>query len=227
MNYCPVCGEPSIEEGLINPENIKITKNNKEKVPPTDYQKLTAREKRKLTWEIAGIILLSGILVTSVIDYVINQSVSWSRYPVSISLIVFLNITVITFLYRHIFWAGALSWVSTCTGLLFWDWITDSFNWSLELGIPILTILYIIVLALIFIIHKLKKLGLNIIVYALIATGIFCLCVEAIISLYTKEHIKLEWSIIVVASVIPVAFLLFILHQRLKRKTDLKRFFHI
>jgi uncharacterized membrane protein YhfC len=72
-----------------------------------------------------------------------------------------------------------------------------------------------------------KQKGLNLIAFSIIAGGLLCLCIEAGISLYTFNRIDLNWSLIALTAAIFISALLFYLHGRLKKLSDLKRFFHI
>jgi hypothetical protein len=227
MNFCPVCGEPTIN---IDPESasyINVIKKERAKKQLSAFQKLTPFQKRKLIWEISGIILFSGILVTLIIDLVIDSSISWSKYPVAASIILFLNISLIAFFYRNSFLFLSASFVSSSILLILLDLFTGGVKWVMKLGIPLLLGVYIVILVLVIMIKYARYKGLNIIAYSLIAAGFITLFTESFISLYIKEKIILEWSIIVMASILPVSGILLFLYFRLKKKPDLKRFFHI
>ena len=56
MNFCPLCGEPQIDENSDNLEYIKLRKQNQEEKLITPYQKLNGFQKRKLFWEISGLL---------------------------------------------------------------------------------------------------------------------------------------------------------------------------
>ena len=227
MNFCPLCGEPVIDESTENIEYIEIRKRQQEEKRLTDYQKLTRDEKRKLFWEISGIILISGIFVTLIIDFIGDYSISWSKYPLLVCAVAFINISLISFWYQRIFLLLSLSFFSTSALLIILDMFNGSIGWGVKLGIPLLLAAYIIVFILVLLIRLASKRGLNIIAYSFIAAGLLSICTEGIISLYTQSHFHLEWSIVTMASVVPVAALLLFIHFRLKKGIDLKRFFHI
>jgi hypothetical protein len=227
MNFCPLCGEPVIDENTDNIEYIKIRKQEQEKKLLTDYQKLTARQKRKLFWQISGIILLSGIFITFIIDFISHGTVTWSKYPIAVSAILFINTTLISFWFKRILLLLAGSFIATSFLLVFLDIFNASIGWGVKLGIPLLLAAYIIVYVFIKIVKSAKKKGLNIIAYSLIAAGLLSICTDGILSLYMKNQFKLEWSIITITSILPIVFILLYMHFKLKKGTDLKRFFHI
>src|SRR6056297_913976 len=121
MNFCPLCGEPVIDENSDHLEYIEVRKREQEENLLTDYQKLTKNQKRKLFWQISGIILLSGIIVTLILDFLENQAITWSRYTIVICAVAFLNTTIINFWYKKIPLLLIGSFISTSALLLLLD----------------------------------------------------------------------------------------------------------
>jgi len=227
MNFCPLCGEPVISSYLGNNEYITIRKQACEEKQFTDFQKLTPREKRKFFWEISGIIFLSGIVITLIIDLIANSRISWSRYPITICAVLFINVTLIFFLYHKYVLLLLGSFVSTSSLLILYDMFNNNLDWGIKLGIPLLLAAYLIIFFFIIVTRQVKKPGLNIVAYSLIASGLLAICTEGIILLHTINRLRFEWSIIVMASVLPVSVLLLFFHHRVIKGVNLKRFFHI
>src|SRR4030042_2941970 len=84
MNECPVCNYSEENQGAPAEEAKSIQDNYHGKDFLSDYVRLTKVQKRKLFWEIATIILFSGILVTSIIDVFSSKSITWSRYTITV-----------------------------------------------------------------------------------------------------------------------------------------------
>lgn len=225
MNFCPLCGEGVPDENSKHSDYIKVRL--KERSELTEFQRLTPAQKRKLFWEISGIILISGIIVTFIIDFISDNSLSWSKYPLAICAILFINITLVNFFYHNHFLVLLGSFISSSALLVLLDLFTGYVNWGMQLGIPLLFGAYFVVYVLIILIKRSENKGLNVIAYSLIAAGMLSMVTEAFISKYRIKELQLEWSLIVMASVIPIAGLLLYLHFRLRRGRDLKRFFHI
>lgn len=221
MNYCPLCGK------LANNELYTESKNNNDRKNFKEFQMLNDLQRRKLLWEIAGIILLSGILVTLIIDLLSNGNITWSKYSITVCLVLFANTTLLRFMPGNLYVIMAGSLVSTSALLLLLDIYEGTQEWSLSLGIPILLVVYIIAFVFIVIAQNLKQKGLNLIAYILLFVALLSFFLEGIINMYVCDQIKLEWSLVVLASLLPVSALLFFIHYRLKRGTELKRFFHI
>lgn len=222
MNYCPLCGEPVIDES-DDIQYIRIRKSRDE----ADFQKLTPDQKRKFFWTLSAIIFISGIAATFFVDYVRFYSISWAKYPILVLTILFINTTMIYFLHRKIILLLAGSYISMSLLLIGIDLYSGNTGWGFKLGVPILLAAYIIIFTLIKMIRKATDKGFNVIAYTFMACGLLTICVEGIISIYTNNRFRIDWSIIVSASVLPVASILLYIQYRLKRGTDLKRFFHL
>lgn len=226
-NFCSLCGEPLLENTADDGAFIKSGNLRREEKLLTDYQQLTGFQKRKIFWQISGLILVSGIIVTLLIDFIGNRDITWSKYPATISLVLFLNFTLNTFLRRNLILMAVLSFLSVTALFTLFDVYAGDTGWEIKLGIPIILIAYITVFILIFLVRKAKQKGLNIIAYSMIAAGVLGVCVEGMISIYFRSSVYFGWSLIVMVSVALIAMLLLFIHYRLKKATDLKRFFHI
>ncbi len=226
-NFCSLCGEPLVE---INKDNLAFissrTTQRREKIM-TDYQKLTGAQKRKIFWKISAMILLSAAIITLIIDLTANQSITWSKYPVTVSLVLLLNIITATFWYKRTILWFSFSFLSTSAMLILLDIYAEGTGWGMKLGIPLLLAAYVIVFMLINRIKAAREKGLNIIAYSLTASGLLSLCIDGIISLYARDSLSFGWGLIVLVSAITISFLLLYIHYRLKKVTDLKRFFHL
>ena len=227
MNFCPLCGEPVMDEGSDQLEYIKVRKREQEQKLLTDYQKLTRKQKRNLFWQISGIVLISGVFITLILDFLGNNNITWSRYSITACAVLFINTTLISFLNKKILLLLTGSFVSTSALLVLFDMFDSTIGWGVKLGIPLLLAAYIIVYILITLIRMAENKGLNIIAYSMLAAGMLSLCADGIISLYTANQFSVEWSLITMASVIPVAALFLYIHFRLRKGTNLRRFFHI
>jgi len=222
MVFCPLCGKSVNEDADKEP-----IKENTNPEFYEHYEKLTKKQKRKLFWELSGIILLSGIVVTLIIDLIINQSITWSKYSITISLVILVNTTLITFLRNRLFLLGTISFLSTSALLILLDLYNMNIGWGTRLGIPFLFSFYFWLLVLVIIIKSLKNKGFNVLAYIFIVIGIFSMCIEGIMAVYSNNKLSLHWSVIIMACMIPISAILMFIHYRLRKGIDLKRFFHI
>jgi hypothetical protein len=227
MNYCPLCGQKS-NAPVVPGHKEQFNKDSMDaEVESYAFEELTPLQKGKIFWELSTIILVSGVVVSLFIDLLVNKQVSWSKYSITIGMFLFVNISLITFLQRSVYLLLLGSYVSTSLLLLLLDLFSKNLGWGLKLGIPIIFFCYFIISLIVIIIKKSKQKGVNIIAYSLVAAGILCLCIDGIITLHRYNLFKLQWSMIVMISVLPVAGILLFIHYRLKKVTNLKRFFHI
>lgn len=226
MNFCPLCGEKS--EGEQTGTNLSVKANNhtNKKSHTYDLTGLTEPQKEKLFWELSGIILLTGMIVTSIIDFLTSKTLTWSKYTLAIGLHLFINISLLSFIKNKTILLAFLSFVSTSLLLLSIDFFNNNIGWGLKLGVPLIFSIYIAIGFFIITVKQTKQKGINLIAFFLLLSGVLCIIMETIISLHLGTF-KLVWSPILLVSVFSVAIILLFIHYRLKKVTDLKRFFHI
>jgi hypothetical protein len=189
-------------------------------------EKMTFPQKR-FTWEVVSLILLCGAITTLLVNFIINKSITWSEYPVGICCIVFSYISLFAFSgqSRVIKMIFGLILSSICIVVL--DAITTGIQWSIVLGIPLLVISNVVIAGLIFAFHKARYKGINLIAYIFLGAAFLCLSIEGLLSLYQQHTLHFNWSIIVVACVLPIVIVLLFAHFRLKRGRSLEKTFHI
>lgn len=227
MESCPLCNTPILavykdaEEGQQRPSYI----------PQKDLSiatgKLTKKQKSRLFWELSAIILLSAIIVTLIIDIIISKGITWSRYTVTLCLVIFVIISLFSFWRnRPILFLGG-SFLSLALLLVLFDSYMFNIGWGNRVGVPILVILYVNILILFLLIRITKQRGLNIIAYFFIVAGLISFSIESILDKYFLGHFDYRWSLIVIVSALPIAGILFFIHYRMRVGTELRRLFHI
>lgn len=223
MLNCPLCGEPVGSNGLAGgvppstPRQQPLSSSHGKMSPP----------QKKFTWEIVSIILLSAIIATLTIDFVINRSITWSEYPAAICLIVFSYVSLFAFWNRRTVIEMAGGFIISSFFLIVLDALTGGIQWSVKLGIPLLFLSNMVAAVLITIIRISKYKGVNLIAYAFLGAVILCIGIECILSFFKGGLLRLDWSIIVTACTVPVVMVLFFVHFRLKKGRSLERIFHI
>jgi len=223
MQYCPLCGEMT--------DSHAQTAKDKQSVLEKESGLLSYKSGRvfltkKAAWAMVSVILLSIILTTGIINFSINKEISWSVLPIAACLIAFSYVSVFTFMIKRTtvqIWAG---FISGSVLLFILDNLTGGRARAVTLGIPLLFFSNLILSAMLNIIHRVKQKGINLIAYGFIAAALLCLFIETILSLSFKEGLRLMWSLIVSACVLPVSALLLFLHYKLKKGRDLIRTFH-
>lgn len=221
IQYCPLC-EQHIEETISGAETPPLRGKN---IASTE-RNMTQPE-RKATWEIVSIIILIAIMVTSLLNFILNKKISWAEYPMAACMVIFSYVSVFAFLNKkretQIFYVFIMA--SLLIFLL--DFITKGLSWSIYLGIPLLFFLNLILAGSVLIYRRVKNRGINLIAFAFIAATLLCFSTEAAIDYYSKGIINLVWSLIVAGCVLPIVTVLLFMHIRLKKGNDLNRTFHI
>ncbi len=223
MPICPLCGktvaDSTSEGGLSRPNEMPQ--------PPAQGRKAMNHPQKKIIWEIISVTIFSLLLVTISIDYILNRNITWSEYPVAISLIIFSYVSMFAFLNKNSIVKITGGFVLSSAFMLVVDALTGGIHWAVELGIPLLFSGNIFTVLLLGIIHISKRKGLNLVAYTLILSALYSLGIEGILSSFKTGSIHLQWSIIVVACVFPVAFVLLFMHYRLVKNRILERVFHL
>ncbi len=219
MTECPLC-EKSFHEYCENK-----TTGNWQSI--FQYKRKMNSSQRRFAWEIASIILFTGIISTFIIDFISNKSITWSEYPIAIILVVFSYVSLFAFWRPRASYQITGSFLLSSVLLLVFDFFNGGIRWSVPLVIPILFSFNILLLALIIIYRKSKYKGINLIAYWFMAIAFQCVCIEGIVSYSILSKITLNWSIIVYASIIPIAAVLLFFHFRYKRGRNLKKVFHV
>lgn len=227
VNYCSLCGKPVAVTELNNQTQLHTNPRNRDDKLMSNYHKLTISQKKKIFNKISAIILFSGAAISIVIDFILNNHLTWSRYPFIIALVLYVNIIITPLISKRKYTWMALSFLSISGLLAALDWLTSTNWWALKLAIPLLLVAYVGIFTICKIIANTTQKGLNVIAYAMLGAGILCLFTDGIISFYQKGLVLLNWSLIVMAAVVIIALLLLYIQYRLKKVTDLKRFFHI
>jgi hypothetical protein len=220
MEICPLCGQ------AVNGPDVTGGKSQASTQPLPYTRQMTAPQK-KFVWEIVSLILLSSIIATLIIDFIITKSITWSEYPAAISLAIFAYLSIFAFWRKRNFIQLLAGLVLSSASMVAVDAITDGFDWALTLGIPMLVAANLVIIALLYIIQRSKHKGVNLLAWCFTGAAILCLFMEATLSYYHTKSLHLSWSVIACGSIIPVVLVLLFVHFRLRKGRDLKRTFHI
>lgn len=220
LEACPLCNEKV--------QNQKESGNEIDSVPYNPgYSPLTKNEKVRLFWETASLFHFSALIVTILIDLITNGKLSWSLYAATCVTASYIYITLITLTYNKlwIFLPGLL--INSLGLLVLVDLFDNGINWFINPGLPLAGFFVALLGLIMFYGFQTKQKGFNIVAFAALAIGAYCILAEVFISLARHDDVTLSWSVIVAASILPFSLFLFFFHYRLKRGTSLRRFFHL
>jgi hypothetical protein len=218
MTTCPLCGTS------IN-ETRPMVENSEKEVDVNAGKEMTPPQKRVI-WEIVSITIISAVITTFSIDFLMNHRISWSEYPVAVSLMVFSYVSSFAFLRTNTVIKTAAGLLGASGFVILIDRLTNGLQWALPIAIPILFTGNLMAALLMVIFKKVRKKGVNLIAYTLLAIGIYTLGLEAVFSIFKTGVVVLRWSLIVLACVVPVAFVLIYVHFRLTKNKSLERVFY-
>lgn len=214
MRYCPLCGQAVDQEPVKEPEPVKTRE------PMTQPERVRV-------WEIISITLLSAIVAALAINYIHIGRISWSEYPVAVSLVIFSYVSLIAFWRQRPYFQLAGGLVLSAVLLVVFDFLTGSFSWSLQIALPLLIGYNLIGAIFLGVVLISKYKGINLIAWGFIAVAAICMVTEAVQIRYIAGSIQLHWSLIVAACILPVILVLLFLHYRFKRGMSLQKTFHV
>ena len=220
---CPLCdGQLKGGGGRNEPGNVQLMPEFAEEIRP-----LSTIQRARLVWEISSLMFLSAVVVVVFFDFIINRRLSWSVYPIIVTGSAWILSSLISFFHRRplVLFFGA--YADSLILLFLIDIASQRLPWFVQLGLPISSCFFLLLGVLCFVGSRISRRGLNIPAFALFATGLFIVGIEATLDWYLFRSITLSWSALVLVSVGPVAGILLFVHYRLPKYVDLKRFFHL
>ncbi|HEX2395744.1 MAG TPA: hypothetical protein VHI78_10375, partial [Bacteroidales bacterium] len=119
------------------------------------------------------------------------------------------------------------SFITTSLLIILLDVYSHKIGWGTQLGVPMLLSLYFVIYIIVVLFRINRQHGFNMLGYIFIGIGFYCISIESLVSRYTEGQISLRWSLIVLVCMLTIAGILMYIHHRLKKGTELIRFFHI
>jgi hypothetical protein len=222
MEQCPLCGT-RVGSGYNQESGTSPTGSNVGITGVLKPKETTLLQ--RIVWQVISIILLSAIISTLIIDLAVHKHVTWSIYPVSISLVIFSYLLMFAFWHAKRIYQVLAGLLISAVLFALLQLALPSSDWLLRLGLPMLGAANFIGIVLIALINITKHRGLNVMAYTCVAIAILCISIESILSSYSG-NVVLRWSVIVSACLLPVTAALLFMHHRIKRNPDLEKLFH-
>ena len=219
MTTCPLCGTSVKETGNVSIQREKHF--DIAKIPKSDQRVL-----QRILWQVTSILLFSGIIATLIIDLAIHKTISWSVYPVIICLIVLAYVSLLVWWRTRLAYQLLGGCIIALLFLFMLNLILPESDWATEIAMPVLVAITIIAFLLLLAIRLAKTKGLNVLAYTCVAIALLCLSIDGILSLYFNDSIRLQWSVIVSACLLPVTAALLFMHIRKKTNADFQKVFH-
>lgn len=218
LKICPLCGKDPEDKG-----DQELRSNHY----PSNIIRLHKKENRRYLWELSGIIVFSGIAVSTIVDLLLSKELRWSLYSDVSLATVWVILTLFRFAYKKPVLLTTFLGITLLTALFFIDLLSAGKTWFFPVGLPVTVTLFIVTISIIFFYSKIRLRGLNIVATSLILFSGFCIILEMTLDKYLHDLVVLRWSLIAAISILPVALILFFYHYRLKKGNRLDSFFHI
>ena len=215
VNVCPLCDTPVGEKKPLT-RQLEKTDN----AVTSDRHLL-----RQILWQITSVLLLSCIVATLIINLSIKGKITWSIYPITICLIIFSYASLLAMWNKRIALQICAGWLISPIVLYIVGLYVNA-DWPIKLALPLLGAVNVIGLLFYFILLAVKVKGLNIVAIMFVAIALLCLVIEGIISIYFTVSIKLQWSVIVSACLLPVTTAITFMYFRTRNNIDLQKIFH-
>jgi hypothetical protein len=220
---CPLCNTEI--QNFNNPPEIP------ENFPEDDYTSkdyyIPFEMKKKILWSIVSFLIATSLFIIFSVNFFLERTITWAWIPLFSILSTWLVFASIYYLYKKIFFLLLSLFVFISLYLFFLFLIILNFRLFFSFALPIVIATFFNTLIVIFLYKITKRRGYNIIGFILIAISFYSIIVDIIITFYITGKIVMTWSIVVIAFLIPLAFLLFFIHYKLKKNPDVKKIFHI
>jgi len=217
---CPLCGF-SIGKATVSETN------NHSEYYPSDIILAHKKESRRHIWELTGIISFSGIVVCTIVDFVIHKSLGWSLFADTSIIAAWICLTLVLLAFRKYFIIIPGMLLTILTMLFLFDLFSPPVNWFYGIGLPV-TISLFVAISIITILWKVAHFrGFNILAIAFLVLSGFCIVSEVFIDKYLSDKVDIRWSAIVAVSILPIALVLLFIHYRMKKGKRLDSYFHL
>lgn len=168
-----------------------------------------------------------GGAVVLLVDLFLDGRLTWSLYPIASLVFVWLLLTAPLKLKKRPILAAVMAGVSVLAFLLALNLIQGRLNWAPAVAIPIAVDAELSAAAAVFATSRVRRKGVNVIAFCLLAVTALCIGVESTLGQYLDGRISLHWSAVVATALVPVAGFLFYLHHRVTKKANLRRLFRL
>lgn len=232
MKICPECGVELDEDMITCPlcDTLVSYNGNRGEKKNTQSRRQSNNEDRKhvmrrILWQITMVLLLSGISATLIINLSIAGKITWAIYPITICVLLLGYVTLMAVWRTRFIFQLSGGWLISTLLLIIIGLYTRE-DWPLLLALPVVSSVNIIGIFLCLLLAKLKRKGLNVLAIVFVSMAVLCLVVESILSIYFKGSIKLGWSVIVAACLLPVTAAILFMYFKTRHNPELQKIFH-
>lgn len=180
---------------------------------------------QRVLWQITAVLLISGIVATLVINLAIKGQITWSIYPITICLMILAYASLMALWRTRFIIHLAGGWLISSLLLIVAHFVFSA-EWPLLIALPILSVVNTLAVLFYFALKKLRTVGLNVVALLFILAALLSLAIETILSLHSHDTVRLSWSVIVAACMLPVTAAILFMYFRTRNNPELKKVFH-
>lgn len=218
MEVCPLCGLSANAPAQRDPQGHIVVNR------PSESEERFLMH--RILWQIAATLLLSGIVATMIIDVTAHKGITWSAVPGTICLTFLCYALLFAYWRTRLIYRLVVGWLISTIALLALISVFPEKAWIGALMIPLLFSVNIAFVALLAIFRASAQKSLNLFAYSFVALAVLCLVIDGIVSRFLSGEIRLDWSIIVAACLLPVTAVLIFVFYRTRNNATIQKIFH-
>lgn len=220
---CPLCSTPVINPNTVDKETEMPP------VYPIQSELLVERKIKRTTALLITIILFVPLIVCPLCNVLITGEMSWSKYAV-LGILLGWVLIVPPLLMSHsvVLKSAWLDFAALAVFLfLLFRTVNTEYNWFEQLAMPILSLIMLMFLLTYLIIARKKLRPIIIISLLSFLSGIFCVSVDILTSMFLGKGIMTYWSLPVVIACTSISVIFLIISHLTKLKQIIKKRMHI
>ena len=224
VKICPLCYSKAVDKKPVNIRNYPVLEIDEEQ---DIKDKKSTQRLRRLLWDLLNLLSLLSIISIVVTDIYINQNIYSSRYAISSIIYAWICLCTLIAFFRHPYIAGGIIIISSAVFLALLDYFNSSTEWFFVLGLPLLGVIALLYILTEILIKVLNLKGLYIVSIVLLSICIFCCTVNLFASKYLYNRFFIDWSLIIIISVVPLAIIFIFIQRRFTDEIRINKIFHI
>jgi len=238
---CPLCGASAVTElgdeeraaraarGLgLESLSAMDTRSGDPSVEDKDFASAAGgRERDTLRWEVLSVSTLISAIAVCAVNLLTTENLSWALYPLSSLTFVWVVLTALIELRAKPALGLPIAFLALPAYLLALDFVEGQLSWAWPIGIPIAVIVEASFGLAFYISGLTKWRPLLAMSFFFLAATLSCLGIEGSLSLALLGGIRIRWSGVVAASLIPVSGFLIYVHLRVLHNARIRRLFRL
>jgi hypothetical protein len=217
LKRCPLCRARLDDGPEEEPEELG-------EEPPQQ----TVSNARFWLWEVVSLLSFVAALVIFASDFAFGFDIAWARYPLSAIAFLWASATVLIGLAKHPVWRLIAQTVVVAGFLFALQFLTESGDWFLPLGLPITVLTGVLGGGAVFAIRRLRLSALPAVAVVILAAGVLVVGIELFIKRFQGSEVLVSWSLVAFACALALFFLILWINKRMReRHSEYRKVFHL